>query len=202
MSDTIKPADDAGKTESSTAPDTGAGDSGTTPTNDGTLATKLKLMERQFAKLTKENSDLKAAEEARRTAKLTEVERLKETNGTLNGQVESLQSKLDNQAKQFAFKIAATRAGCVNPDAACRLADLSQLELSENGEVSGTQTYLELFQAEHNYFFGQEKPTTTAPSGGNPTTGVPKTPGPQALKNMTREQRSEYFKQREGRQYL
>jgi phosphopantetheinyl transferase (holo-ACP synthase) len=200
MSDKVTPP--AG--DASGSPAEGATPPAATNTGDGSLNAKLKLLEKQFGQVQKENANLKKAEEDRKTSELSDLDRLKQKETQLTGQVENLQKTINTQAKQFAFKVAATKAGCVNPDAACRLADLATLQLDESGGVVGTDEYLEVFKGQHTYFFGQEttSPTPTASSGGNPTSGAPKPPSPAALAKMSREQRSEYFKQAEGRQFF
>lgn len=166
---------------------------------------ELKLLKTQLAAAQREAAALKKAEEDRATAQLSEVDQLKATNGQLSGKLASLESALSNQAKTFAFKLAASQAGCANADAAAKLADLSNLTVSESGEIVGVNELLGVFKEQNPYFFqAGAAPTPHKPpvvtSGGNTGAGAPAPSADiQKLRDMSPAERLNYFTQREKR---
>ena len=201
MSDIAKPI--AGQTENG-APATPPA-APAAPAAPATSDAELKLLKTQLAAAQREAAQLKKAEEDRQNAQLSEVDQLKASNGQLSGKVTSLESALSNQAKTFAFKLAASQAGCANADAAAKLADLSTLTVSDTGEIVGVNELLGVFKEQHSYFFASGT-TPTAPkppvvtSGGNTGSGAP---APSAdiekLRDMSPAERLNYFTQREKR---
>lgn len=197
MSDIAKPI--AGQTENG-APATPPA----APAAPAASDAELKLLKTQLAAAQRETAALKKLEEDRQTAQLSEVDQLKASNGQLSGKVSTLESALSNQAKTFAFKLAASQAGCANADAAAKLADLSTLTVSETGEIVGVNELLGLFKEQHAYFF-QAGTTPAAPkppvvtSGGNTGAGAPAPMSPEKLRSMTLEEKLKYFTERERR---
>lgn len=173
MSDTTQDPAPAGG--DNLEPSSGGGESGHNGPDPNALAAELRKTKKLLKQQEQQIAKFSQLEEERKQSELTEIERYKK-------QAEEAQSLLQRQQAQFAeaqkrnaFTMAAHKAGVTDPEAAMRLADLSGIELSEDGSVSGVETALKELKSKYpslNLFGAAETPASS--SGGNPSGGAPK----------------------------
>lgn len=144
------------------APDLGEGGAGQKPPA-GDNQTQALL--RQKRKLEKDLADLRKAEEERKTAELSEVERLKKEKADLEAERQSLQGQIKTQAIQSRFEAAAAKLGAVDTEAAFKLADLSGVEMDADGKVTGVEEALKSLKQARPFLFGE--PSAPKSVGGN-----------------------------------
>lgn len=180
MSDPLDPAapiEESGAPE----PDAGGDESGSPKgQNDAVQAVMRKLR-----KAEKALADRQAADELSAQSKLSEVDKLKTEFQKLEAERNSLSEKLKTQALRHSFESIALKAGVVDADAAFKLADLSAVEIDEDGKVTGLEAAMADLKKTRKFLFGSlSQPVGSA--GGNPPAGPPSTRVTEAqLQSMT-----------------
>lgn len=175
------------------APDPGEGGSGQKPSG----ADQTQALLRQKRKLEKELADLRKAEEDRKTAELSEVERLKKEKADLEGERETLRGQVKNQLIQSRFEAAAAKMGAVDTEAAFKLADLSGVEMDAEGKVTGVEEALKSLKQARPFLFGEAPAKAVGGNGGGNPGGqnAPKSFTADELKKMSSD---EFKKAREA----
>lgn len=175
---TITPA--AGTPPPAGAPDpqTG-GEQGKEAPGSGT-DNQSQALQRKLRRAQKELDSLRAADEERKNADLSEVDKLKKLVAQRDDELTTMRERGKQQSIQHRFEALATKAGAVDPEAAFKLADLSGVDLDEQGNVVGIDDALKALKTARPFLFSQ----TTEPvggGGGNPPGG----PGGKAGKTFT-----------------
>lgn len=157
------------------APDPQTGGSGDAGDPRGAGPSREQALLRKLRKQEKELASLREADEQRKNASLSESERLAADVKKLQAERDDLVAKMRQQEIQHRFESAARAAGAVDPKAAYKLADLSAVEIDDNGEISGLDEVLGSLKTGYEFLF-QQNPPPPPPgrhSGGNPPSGNP-----------------------------
>lgn len=142
------------------------------PASGGDQNQAFARLQRELRQAQKERDDFKAADEARKTADLSDSERWKKTAGETEAQANQLKAELKTTRMQHRFETAAAKAGAVDPQDLWRLADLSSLEYDEKtGKVEGVDDLVKALKAAKPYLFGTSTPPGLGSAGGNPSGG-------------------------------
>lgn len=128
--------------------------------------TKYREMERKMAafeevKMEEQQQYKELAE--RRAAELAEERKARET----------LEANLKQTALKNAVALEAARAGVVDPDDAFHLADLSNVEVGQDGTVKGVKEAIDALVAAKPYLTSKQAPARTAPPVGATNPGAP-----------------------------
>lgn len=120
-------------------------------------AEEAKKLAKKNAKLRNRIRELKAAEEAARKEKETASNAGKDETERLRGEVQTLQAKLeerDSQLQQSALRQAFLESNKVqwhDPKTAMRLLDTSDIDIDEDGDVSGMDDAIKALADQHPY---------------------------------------------------
>lgn len=169
MSDTTQDPAQAGGDNPDTS---GGGESGHGGPDANALAAQLRKAQKQLKQQEQQIANFTKLEDERKQAELTEIERYKKQADEYKAQLEAQASKFAEARKRNAFELAAQQAGAVDPSAAWKLADVSGLEIDENGDVKGVAEVMKSLQKQSPYLFGTANQNGS--SGANPSNGAPK----------------------------
>jgi len=137
---------------------------------------------RKLRKAEKEIESLRSVEQQRKESELTEAERWKKKAEQAEELLKSSADKMRQQTLKHRFEALASKAGALDVEDAFRLADLSSVEVDEDGNVTGLDDVIATLRKTKKYLFGQSTP---AAPGGNPPTGSPGQITPERLRQMT-----------------
>jgi len=157
--------------------DANASDGGEMPTVES-LAAELAQTRAALRRANKEAAErrkrLQAIEEAeakRKEAELSEVEKAKKRAEEAEARLEKLQSEMEQQAIRHAMMIEASNLHFYNPEEAIRLADLSLVEIDDEGRVKGAKAALEALAKQSPYLIKSAGPgDINSQSGGRQRT--------------------------------
>lgn len=168
MSDPLDPAvpEDSGAAE----PEAG-GDTGNEAPNKGG-ADQYQALMRKLRKAEKERDALAAERQKTQDSQLSEAEQLKARLAKAEADRDAAAAKLTQRTLQHRFEAAAAKAGAVDPDAAFKLADLSGVEIDEEGNVTGLEAALAELKKTRKFLFGAPSGSVGS-AGGNPPGGAP-----------------------------
>lgn len=192
MSDTQDPAQAGGDTQTAPA---AAGGADSQP--DGAKFDRwaeLRTTTKELNKAQKRIAELENAEQTRKDAELSDLERSKKRESELESQLEQERTGRRRDKLESALRFEALQAGCRDVDTFLKVAlnEPDKFEFDQNGNVQGVGDYVKASKAKLGYFFGQTPPAP-GPSGGNPSSGAPKNMTVQKLESMNHEQRTAYF---------
>lgn len=140
---------------------------------------------RKLRKAEKDLETFRKADEERNQQSLSEVDKLKAELQKREAEYSSLTEKLRMQSIEFAFEQAASKAGVIDADAAKRLANLSEIEIDDDGKVLGIDAVIADLKKTRKYLFGPLNPVGS--SGGNPSAGPPGKVTADQVKRMSSE---------------
>lgn len=103
---------------------------------------RAKALEAELTPLKKKAAEMDAQAEKQRLASMTEAEQLKANLAKLQAEKEQLAEQVLTMQVRGSFVAQAVKLGFHNPEDAYLLADLSEVEVGENGEVSGVEAAL------------------------------------------------------------
>ncbi len=141
-----------GVTPEQSAPVTGAtnaatGSTGETPeelrARIEEMAKALKAANKEAETRRKRLDELEAAEEQRKQAAMTETEKLKLEAQKAQQRAEQAEANARRIAMDAEVRAHAAAAGFIDPTEALKLADLSKVEITEDGEVKGAREAVE-----------------------------------------------------------
>lgn len=191
MSDPLDPSTDEG------AADTEAG--GADQDSPKGQPDQVQALMRKLRKAEKLLADRQAADEESAKAKLSEVDQLKQQLQKRDADYSSLAEKLKMQTLQHRFESEAQKLGVVDADAAFKLADLSGVEIDDNGKVSGIEAALADLKKTRKYLFGSPS-QPVGNSGGNPSAGPPSTkPSEKQIQAMSSEEFQVWVRNQQAR---
>lgn len=144
------------------------GDGGETPSETPSgaqvdveaLQMALKRANREAAERRKKIEEMEAAETKRKEAELTELERLKAKTVEAEARLETMAARLRESAIRQEVMVQAGKLAFVDADDAFRLADLSGVEVGEDGKVIGVEAALRAL--------AKQKPHLLKPAGNAP----------------------------------
>lgn len=118
--------------------------------------------DRQAKKLTQ----YEKAEQDKRDAELSEIERIKKQNTELQSQHEAYTKAMQERIVSYEVQAQAAKLGIIDPEAASKLMDWSQLEFDESGTPTNADKVLEKLIKSKPYLAPpkQEPPATTPAS--------------------------------------
>lgn len=193
MSEALDPSDSVD--EGAADPEAGGADQVSQngkPDQVQALLRKLKKTEKLLA-------DRMAADEESAKAKLSEADQLKANLQKLESERNGLAEKLKLQAIEHRFEQAALKAGVIDADAARRLADFSEVEIDDNGAVSGIDAVIADLKKSRKYLFGSLS-TPVGNAGGNPPAGPPSTkPTEKQIQSMNSEEFQVWMRTQQSR---
>ncbi len=131
----------------------------------------------KFNEINKELKKFKDAEAKAAEAKLLEDKKYEELIANKDKEISDYKSKYENSIKFAAFAEEASKAGVVSASDAYKLADLSDVEIDENGTVKGIAEKIAKLKEEKPYLFNGATGPVGGPSnpGGNGQGGGEKT---------------------------
>lgn len=173
MSDTTQdPASAGGETNPEIS---GGGESGHNSGPDANaLAAELRKARKQLKQQEQQIAKFSQLEDERKQSELTEIERYKKQADEYKAQLEAQAKKFTEARKRNVFEMAAQKAGAVDPAAAWKLADVSSLEVDDEGNVANVSDVLKALQKQSPYLFGAAPQNGNGTSGANPSNGAPK----------------------------
>lgn len=153
---------------------------------------QVQALMRKLRKAEKERDALKQADEQRAQSQLSELDQLKQQLQKRDADYNGLTEKLRMREIEHRFEQAAAKAGVIDADAARRLADFSEVDIDENGKVTGIDAVIADLKKTRKYLFGDTS-TPVGNPGGNPPAGPPSTRVTEdMLRKMTSEEFAEY----------
>ena len=90
----------------------------------------------------KKLDELEAAEEERKAAQLSEVEKAKKAQADAEAKARATEERLRTAAIRNAVVLAASKANFYDPEDAFRLADLAEVQVADDGTVTGVDNAL------------------------------------------------------------
>lgn len=121
-------------------------------------------------------AELEEAEKKRKESELSELQKAQTKQAELEKQIAQQAEALKSTRLRHAVEIAAARANFQDPEDAYRLADLSEVEVSEDGKVTGVDKALEALAKKRPYLIKTTKaPETDAEAGGKKKPGSDET---------------------------
>lgn len=97
----------------------------------------LKAANKEAAERRKRLEDLESAEQARKTAEMTETDRLKAELEAAKADVAKADARAKDMLIRSAFVAEAAKAGASYPEDVYRLADLSAVDVDDTGKING-----------------------------------------------------------------
>lgn len=150
-----------------------------------TLIRKLRAEAREAGKLKKRLGELEADAQQRKEAEMTELQKAQSKAEELNKRLQTLETQRRAQEIRHAVELTATRLGFASPEDAYTLADLSAVEVSEEGQVKGVEAALkELLNKKPYLKANQQKPPEIDASKG----GSLKPPSPEEIVTRKRQE--------------
>lgn len=114
---------------------------------------------------------LKAAKDADEQKK-SDLEKEKEARAKAERDAATAKERANQTLIRAEFKILAKEAGAVNPDSAFKLADLAEVAVDDDGNVTGVDEAVKALQKSDPYLFGKAQGgpvgNPSNPGGGNP----------------------------------
>ena len=135
-------------------------------------ADQAQALLRKLRKAEKERDALLAAQKSAADSQLSEAEQLKAKLIQAEADRDAVSAKLTQRTLQHRFEAAAQKLGVVDADAAYKLADLSAVEIDEDGNVTGIDAALADLKKTRKYLFGAPNGAIGS-AGGNPPSGSP-----------------------------
>ncbi|MBX6770875.1 MAG: phage scaffolding protein [Chloroflexi bacterium] len=129
----------------------------------------ISRLKAEAAEYRKRLRELEAKVKADEEAKLSETERLQKRLAELEREQALWQRERQERTLKYETMLAASRLGIVDPEAAYRLLDMSNLEFDEDGSPKNLEQALKDLLKAKPYLAGQ--PVVTAGSPTNPATG-------------------------------
>lgn len=183
-------ADPSVNGEDEGAADSDAGGAESTPKGND----QVQALMRKLRKAEKERDAFKQADEQRAQSQLSEVEKLKQQLSKSEAEKLSLAEQRKQDRLQHRFESAAAKAGVVDAEAAFKLADLSEVEVDDDGKAVGLDAALADLKKKRPYLFGSPS-TPVGSSGGNPPSGPPSTKvTPEQIQRMNSEEFAAYLR--------
>jgi hypothetical protein len=106
------------------------------------LRAALKAANAESMTRRKKLDELEAAEEERKAAQLSEVEKAKKAQADAEAKARATEERLRTSAIRSAVAMEAARLGFYDPEDAFRLADLAEVQVAEDGKVTGVEAAL------------------------------------------------------------
>lgn len=106
------------------------------------LRAALKAANAESATRRKKLDELEAAEEERKAAQLSEVEKARKAQADAEAKALATEERLRTAAIRNAVVLAASKANFYDPEDAFRLADLAEVQVAEDGTVTGVDNAL------------------------------------------------------------
>jgi len=122
----------------------------------------LKATRQESIKHRKRLEEFEAEQRKAEEAKLSELERTKKRLADLESERESLTRSTQERIVRYEVQLAAARMNIVDPDAACKLLDLSELEYDDTGQPTNVDKVLKKLIEDKPYLVKQE-PAPGAP---------------------------------------
>jgi hypothetical protein len=138
-----------------------------------TGADQTQALLRQLRKTKKELETFKQADEQRKTSDLSETEKANKRATEAEAERDRVKAEAKTERLQNRFEAAALKAGVVDPDAAFKLADLSDVEWDENGKPIGLDAIIKDLKAARPFLFAAPAAPKIGTGGGNPAQGNP-----------------------------
>lgn len=135
-------------------------------------ADQAQALLRKLRKAEKERDALAADKAKSQESQLSEVERANARAAKAEATANDAVAKLAQRTLQHRFEAAAQKLGVVDADAAYKLADLSAVEIDEDGNVTGIDAALADLKKTRKYLFGAPNGAIGS-AGGNPPSGSP-----------------------------
>lgn len=135
-------------------------------------ADQAQALLRKLRKAEKERDALAADKAKSQESQLSEVERANARAAKAEATANDAVAKLAQRTLQHRFEAAAQKLGVVDADAAYKLADLSAVEIDEDGNVTGIDAALADLKKTRKYLFGAPNGAIGS-AGGNPPSGAP-----------------------------
>jgi len=106
------------------------------------LRAALKAANAESMTRRKKLDELEAAEEERKAAQLSEVEKAKKAQADAEAKARATEERLRTAAIRNAVVLAASKANFYDPEDAFRLADLAEVQVADDGTVTGVDNAL------------------------------------------------------------
>ena len=106
------------------------------------LKAALKAANNESAARRKKLEELEAAEEQRKSAELSEVEKAKKAQTDAEAKAQATEERFRTATIRSAVAMEAARLGFYDPEDAFRLADLADVQVGEDGKVTGVEAAL------------------------------------------------------------
>ena len=185
-------ADGAGAPQS--APDTESTGTGEQSQKSG--ADQQQAILRKLRKAEKELAQFRTQQEESEKGKLTETERWKSDAERYKNEAQQAKDALRQAKISHRFEAEAAKAGAQDLAAAIKLADLSTVDIDEDGSVTGIDAAISALKANHKFLFGPQTPANgVGNASGNPGSGNPMKSGADRIKSMTAAEFAAYAKQ-------
>lgn len=153
---------------------------------------QVQALLRKLRNTEKERDALKQADEQRAQSQLSEVDKWKAKAQKHESETSTLLQQLRAEKIQNRLEAAAAKAGAVDVDAVSKLANLSNVDIDDDGKVTGIDAVIAELKKSRKYLFGDpSQPVGNA--GGNPPSGPPSTRvTEEQLRTMTSKEFAEY----------
>ena len=125
--------------------------------------------DRQAKKL----STYEKAEQEAKDAQLSEIERIKKQHTELQAQHETYTRQMQERVVRYEVERQAARLGIIDPDAAVRLLDWSELEMNDDGTPTNAEKLLEKLLKNKPYLAPTQSQQPATPARGNSAPAVP-----------------------------
>lgn len=147
-----------------------------TEPQDNALAQRLRKSEKALAQATKQIEQFQKAADDKAKAEMSDLERHQAENQDLKSKLDQANARFVETAKRNALKLALRDAKAKSVDAAMKLADLTGVEVDEDGNVTGAEDAVKKLAKEFDFLFGSDPPPMPPVNrgGGNPSGGPPK----------------------------
>lgn len=137
------------------------------------LALQLKRSQRESKAKDAELQRYRQAEQDRKTAEMSELDKAKARITELESLVTLGDRALADARRASAFDLAAHKAGVVDVEAARMLSRLDDLEIGEDGTVSGLEDLFKGLQEKRPFLFAKAETEKPSAFGGGGNTGQP-----------------------------
>lgn len=146
-------------------------DKGKEPENKTVPYDRFSEVNKEAQELKKWKAEREKADADAETKRLEEQGKHKELADKAAKERDEANAKLSNYVKVSELKVAALKAGCVDPDALAKIVDLAQVELDNDGNVDNAKltALIEKVKTEKAYLFGAaQTPSNVGSKGGAP----------------------------------
>ena len=156
---------DSGQVPRNTAPTAGTGSqSGQAPETEKFDAEYVKKLRSEAASYRTKLSELEQKVKASEDAKLSETERTAKRLAELEREQANYQRERQERTLKYETMLAANKLGIVDPDAAYRLLDLSQVEFETDGQPKDVEKHLQALIKARPYLAGGQSVGASSPT--------------------------------------